>query len=135
MATVANSLAATSQPGWLTGAFGMRGGACKKMTGTCTARNTTKIQRVKLGTNCPLGNRRKTSTSKAVPRKVRHSLGTRQGKGLVITAVVAIIGPVAASQSATMNAMRSSLLRQTITMLIPRETTTVASVRATIKAA
>jgi hypothetical protein len=113
----------------------MRGGTCKKMTGTCTARNTTKIQRVKLGTNCLLGNRRKTSTSKADPRKVRHSLGTRQGKGLVITAVVAIIGPVAASKSATMKAMGSSHLRQTITMLTPKETTTVAKVRATMKAA
>src|SRR5258708_521715 len=49
--------------------FNMKGAPGKKVEGICPTRNTTKVQRVQRGTNCPLGNRRKTSTSKARVRK------------------------------------------------------------------
>jgi hypothetical protein len=87
-------------------------------------------------TNCPVGNRRNTSTSKERARKYRHSLGTCQGKGLAGTVIVArLIGPNVTSMRATNSAMRSSGLRQTITVLTTKHTTTEVSVSTTMDAA
>src|SRR5258708_13057961 len=104
----------------------------KKGEGRSTARHPTAIQRVKLGTNCPVGNRRKTSTNKATARKTRHSAGTCQEEGLARRRVIALSGPKVTSMSATNSAMRSSDLRQTITVLTPKYNTMVASVKATV---
>jgi hypothetical protein len=95
----------------------------------------TRVQRVQRGTNCPVGNRRKTSTSEARARKLRHSFGTRQGEELADIELVAMIGPNVTSMSATSSAMRSSDLRQTISVLTAKHTTTEASVSATVYAA
>src|SRR5215471_16482862 len=105
-----------------------------KAVGTSPARKTTRVQRIQRGTNCPLGNRRKTSTSKARARKVRHSFGTRQGERLADTECVAMNGPLTTSAYATSIAMRSSDLRQTISVLTPKHNTTEASVSATVNA-
>src|SRR6266702_3390070 len=110
----------------------MRGAT--KTVGTSHAIYTTEVQRIQCGTNCPLGNRRKTSTSKLRARKVRHSFGTRQGERLADTEFVAMIGPNVTSVSATSSAMRSSDLRRTINVLTTRHTTTEASVSATMYA-
>src|SRR5260221_10651460 len=115
--------------------FNMKGAPGKKVEGICPTRNTTKVQRVQRGTNCPLGNRRKTSTSKARVRKYRHALGTCQGEELAATELVAMIGPNVTSISATSNAMRSSDRRQTISVLTTKHSTTEASVSATVYAA
>src|SRR5215472_11293234 len=106
-----------------------------KAVGTSPARKTTRVQRMKLGTNCPLGNRRKTSTSKARARKYRHAFGTCQGKGMATTELVATSGPNVTRRSATRIAMRSSDLRKTISVLTTKHTTIVASVSATVYAA
>src|SRR5438876_7870649 len=111
----------------------MRGAT--KTVGTSHAIYTTEVQRIQCGTNCPLGNRRKTSTNKLRARKIRHSFGTRQREGLADTAFVAMIGPRVTSKSATKSAMRSSGLRQTINVLTTRHTTAEASVSAIIYAA
>src|SRR5260370_398449 len=94
-----------------------------------------RVQRVQRGTNCPVGNRRKTSTSNARARKFRHSFGTCQGEGIADTLLVALTGPKVTSISATKSAMRSSGLRQTISVLTTKHTTTEANVRATVYAA
>src|SRR6266446_2830083 len=88
------------------------------------------VQRVQRGTNCPLGNRRKTSTSRARARKYRHAVGTLHGEGIDRRVLVSMIGPNVTSMSATKSAMRSSDLRQTISVLITKHTTTEASVSA-----
>src|SRR5689334_19379560 len=106
-----------------------------KAVGMSPARKTTKIQRIQRGTNCPLGNRRKTSTSKARARKYRHALGSHQGEGTATTELVATSGPQVTSRSATRSAMWSSGLRKTISVLTTKHTTIVASVSATVYAA
>jgi hypothetical protein len=93
------------------------------------------VQRVQRGTNCPLGNRRKTSTSKARARKYRHAVGTLHGEVIGRRVLVSMIGPTVTSMSATKSAIRSSDLRQTISVLITKHTTTEASVSATVYAA
>src|SRR5215472_14875480 len=98
-ARVAPSPRNTSQPSWLTGVFGIRGAKWKKVRGICPARNTTRIQRIQRGTNCPLGNSEKTIKNKAKKRKLRHSFGTCQGEGMSDTAVVARMGPDVTSRS------------------------------------
>src|SRR5260221_14219102 len=115
--------------------FNVNGASGKKVEGTCPTRNTTRVQRVQRGTNCPLGNRRKTSTNKAPARKYRHSFGTCQGEELADGELVAMIGPNVTSMSATSSAMRSWDLRQTITVLTTKHTTTEVSVSATMDAA
>src|SRR5260221_4754154 len=100
-----------------------------------TARKTTRVQRVQRGTNCPLGNRRPTSTSKAKVRKNRHALGTCQGEGIARTVLVTLIGPRVTTRSATNNAMQSSDHRHMITVLTTKHTTMVVSVSATLYAA
>src|SRR5260221_545423 len=88
--------------------FNVKGASGKKVEGICPTRNTTRVQRVQRGTNCPVGNRRKTSTSKARVRELRHSFGTRQGEELACMVLVAMMGPKITSRSATSSAMRSS---------------------------
>jgi len=113
----------------------VKGASGKKVVGTSPTRNTTMVQRVQRGTNCPLGNRRKTRTSKARARKYRHAVGTCHGEGISLRALVSLIGPIVTSMSATKKAMRSSDLRQTITVLTTKHITIVASVSATVYAA
>jgi hypothetical protein len=62
-------------------------------------------------------------------------LGTCQGEGIATTAVIAMIGPNVTSRSATKSAIRSSGLRQMISVLTTKHTTMVASVSATMIAA
>src|SRR5258708_39110471 len=100
--------------------FNMKGAPGKKVEGICPTRLTTKVQRVQRGTNCPLGNRRKTSTSKARARKFRHSFGTCTGE-FAGTILGTRIGPNVTSMSATNSAIRSSDLRQTISMLTTKD--------------
>jgi hypothetical protein len=93
------------------------------------------VQRVQRGTNCPLGNRKKTSTSKARARKNRQAVGTLHGEGIGSRVLVSMIGPNVTSMSATKSAIQSSDLRQTISALTTKHTTTEASVSATVNAA
>src|SRR5258708_6148904 len=113
----------------------VKGASGKKVEGTCPTRHTTKVQRVQRGTNCPLGNREKTSMSKARERKYRPAFGTRQGEELPDTELVAMLGPNVTSMSATSSAMRSSDRRQTISVLTTKHATTEASVSAIVYAA
>src|SRR5258707_13150977 len=101
--------------------FNVNGASGKKVERTCPTRNTTMVQRVQRGTNCPLGNRRKTSTSKARARKYRHAVGTLHGEGIGRRVLVSMIGPTVTSMSATKSAIRSSDLRQTISVLITKQ--------------
>src|SRR5260221_1784339 len=101
------------------------------MEGTCQTRNTTRVQRVKFGTNRPLGNKRETSTNRARARKLRHSLGTCQGEEPVGTVFLAMIGPNVTSMNATKSAIRSSDMFQTIRGLTTKHITTSSKLRAT----
>ena len=109
---------ATNQPNWLSGFFGSKGETGNKVRGICNARNTRKVQRVQRGTNRPLGNSRKTSTSKAWASKLIQRFGTSHGEELLNgTFTNSMIRPNVISMSATKNAIRSSGLRQMMSVL------------------
>ena len=109
---------ATNHPNWLSGLFGSKGATGNKVRGICNARYARKVQRVQRGTNRPLGNSRKTSTSKAQASKLMHRFGTSQGEELLNGTVPnSLMGPNVISMSATKNAIRSPGLRQMMSVL------------------
>src|SRR5262249_138904 len=87
----------TSQSSWLTAVptavSGRNGATGKNVSGAVAPRNIMRAQRDQRGTNCPDGNRRKTSKSNAVASKFRHWFGTTHGEGPGDTLLVWMIGP------------------------------------------
>ena len=95
-------------------------------------RNAKTGQRIQRGAKCPLGNTARMSGNRVIKRKLKHSFGTCQGEGLADTLNITLKGLSVTRKSATMNAMRSSVLRQTITILTTRQTTIRTQVSATV---
>ena len=91
--------------------------------GACTTRNAMTGQRIQRGTKRPPGNKARMSGNKVAKRKLKHSFGNCKGEGLADTLNITLKGLSVTRKSATMNAMRSSGLRQTITILTARHTT------------
>src|SRR6266568_131735 len=101
---------------------------CKNVKGICTTRNTMTGQHIHRGTNWLVGNQASTSGNKVTKRKLRHSFGTCQGEELADTLNITLKGLSVTSKSATINAIRSSGLRQTITILTTRQTSIMTQV-------
>ena len=102
--------------------------------GACTTRNAMTGQRIQRGTKCPLGNKARMSGNKITKRKLKQSFGTCHGEELDDTLNITLKGLSVTRKIATMNAMRSSGLRQIITVLTTRHTTIRTHVSATVYA-
>src|SRR5712692_7823160 len=118
--------------------FPEKGKSVKKPRYPINGIQMTTSQRVKMGTNRPLGKRDKNRAARTLPRKITKRADHCHVQGLPSNALIVVLGLLSTSMSATRNANQSLDLphvRQKITTPTPNHTNAEATTRTPLKMA